>query len=67
MVSTFEASALGANILTTSPVTINLAEARVAMPFSQATLEFAGRYQDDQLRPKKGSLFAFEAALTFHR
>ncbi|MFZ1989539.1 MAG: capsule assembly Wzi family protein [Alphaproteobacteria bacterium] len=67
IVSTPQAAALGANILTTSPVTINLAEARITMPFSGATVELAGRYQDDQLRPKTGSLFSFEAALTFRR
>lgn len=67
MVSTSEAEAMGANILTTSPVTINMTEARVELPFSGATIQLAGRYQDDQLRPKRGSLFSAEAALTFRR
>ncbi len=67
MVSTAQATARGANILTTSPVTINMVEAGVAVPFSSATLQLAGRYQDDQLRPKSGSQFAFEAALTLRR
>jgi len=54
------------NIVTTAPVTINLGEARVKMPLKWATVEIAGRLQDDQPRPHKGFEASVEAALTFN-
>ena len=53
------------NIVTTAPVTINLGEARIKMPLSWATIEIAGRLQDDQPRPDHGFEGSVEAALTF--
>ena len=54
---------LGANILTPTPVTINLAEARVSLPFRWMKLDLAGRLQDDQLPPHHGFAASFEAGL----
>lgn len=54
------------NIVTTAPVTINLGEVRVKMPLKWATVEVAGRVQDDQPRPHKGFEASIEAALTFN-
>ncbi len=53
------------NIVTTAPVAIDLSEARVKFPFSKATVEIAGRLQDDQPRPKRGFEASVEAALSF--
>ena len=53
------------NVVTTAPVTVNLGEARVKMPLKWATIEVAGRLQDDQPRPHHGFEAAVEAALTF--
>lgn len=52
-----------ANPLTTSPVTIDIGEARVTVPWSNIKLDMAARVQDDQLRPHHGFTAAFEAAL----
>jgi hypothetical protein len=53
------------NVVTTAPVKINLGEARIKMPLSWATIELAGRLQDDQPRPDHGFEASVEAALTF--
>jgi len=47
-------AALSDNPLTTTPVTIDIGEAKVAMPLSWGDLTFTGRVQDDQFRPKHG-------------
>ncbi len=52
-----------ANPLTTTPVTINIGEARVALPLAWGDLSLAARVQDDQLRPAHGVTGAAEAAL----
>jgi hypothetical protein len=54
---------LGANILTPTPVTINLAEARMSLPFRWMKLDLAGRLQDDQLPPHHGFAASFEAGM----
>jgi hypothetical protein len=54
---------LGANILTPTPVTIDLAEARVSLPLRWMKLDLAGRLQDDQLPPRHGFAASFEAGL----
>jgi len=54
---------VGVNILTPTPVTINLAEARVSLPFRWMKLDLAGRLQDDQLRPRHGFAASLEAGL----
>ena len=51
------------NALTPVPVTINMAEARVSLPWRAYRLDLAGRVQDDQLWPKRGFEAAIEAAL----
>jgi len=52
-----------ANPLTPTPVTINIGEARVSVPWSGGKLDIAARVQDDQLRPDHGFTGAIEAAL----
>jgi hypothetical protein len=54
------------NVVTTAPVIVNMAEARVAIPMWQTgmKLDLAARVQDDQPRPDHGATGAFEAALT---
>jgi hypothetical protein len=51
------------NILASTPVTINLAEARVTLPFRWMKLDLAGRLQDEQLPPHHGFAASFEAGL----
>ena len=55
-----------ANPITTTAVTINYAEAQVAVPIRWADVRVAGRVQDDQPRPKHGATAAIEASLVFH-
>jgi hypothetical protein len=52
-----------ANPLTTAPVTIDIGEAQVVIPWSGAKLDLAARVQDDQLRPRHGFTAALEGAL----
>lgn len=52
------------NVVTTAPVIVNLAEARVNIPFRGWKLDLAARVQDDQPRPDKGFTGAFEAGVT---
>lgn len=52
-----------ANPLTTAPVTIDIGEARVSVPWSTVKLDLAARVQDDQLRPSRGFTAAIEGAL----
>lgn len=52
-----------ANPLTTAPVTIDIGEARVSVPWSWAKLDVAARLQDDQLRPDRGFTASVEGAL----
>jgi hypothetical protein len=58
------------NIVATSPVTINIGEARVHVPLhlGERAMQFdlTGRLQDDQLRPDKGFKASIEAALTLN-
>lgn len=54
------------NVVTTAPVTVNLGEARITMPLRWATIDIAGRLQDDQPRPSHGFKASIEAALTFN-
>jgi hypothetical protein len=57
----------GYNIVTRSPVLLNMAEARVSLPFTVNNrtfkLDIAGRLQDDQPRPHGGFAAAIEVAL----
>ncbi|HEY4942168.1 MAG TPA: capsule assembly Wzi family protein [Rhizomicrobium sp.] len=57
---------LGSNVVSAGPVTVDIGEARVAIPFKDLKLELAARFQDDQPRPWVGSLGAFEAAITYN-
>lgn len=52
-----------ANPLTTAPVTIDIGEARVTVPWSGTKLDLTARVQDDQLRPSRGFTAAIEGAL----
>jgi hypothetical protein len=53
------------NVVTTAPVIVNLAEARVGIPvLERLKLDLAGRIQDDQPRPDHGVAAAIEAELT---
>jgi hypothetical protein len=54
------------NVVTTAPVIVNLAEARMSIPLHHTGLKFdiAARVQDDQPRPDHGAIGALEAALT---
>ena len=58
------------NPVTTAPVTINLVEGRMSLPFKigDRALQFdlVGRLQDDQPRPDKGFKASIEVALTLN-
>ena len=54
---------VGANILTTAPVLLNLGEARVSLPWNGWKIDLAGRLQDDQPRPHSGFAAGAEIAL----
>ena len=53
----------GNNIISTQPVTLDIAEAKVTLPFEHCRLELAARIQDDQPRPQRGMTGALEMAL----
>ena len=48
------------NIVTAAPVTINLGEVKVTLPYRWLKLDLAGRLQDDQPRPHHGFSASFE-------
>jgi hypothetical protein len=52
-----------ANVVSATPVRVNLAEARVTLPIARLKLDLAGRIQDEQPRPRRGSAVSVEAAL----
>ena len=57
---------LGRNILSPTPVRINMGEARVSLPLGLGSgfkLDVAGRVQDDQFRPSRGAEGSIELAL----
>ena len=57
----------GINIVSATPVIVNMGEARVSLPFKldgrRLQLDLDGRLQDDQPRPHKGLAAAVEVAL----
>ena len=54
----------GVNVVSSAPVLLNMAEARLTLPFSQdIKFDLAGRLQDDQPRPNSGFAAAVEIAL----
>ena len=53
----------GNNIVSTQPVKLDMAEARVTLPFQHFKLDLAARIQDDQPRPQHGMTGALEVAL----
>jgi hypothetical protein len=54
---------LGDNILSPTPVLLNMGEARVTLPWQNFKLDLAGRLQDDQPRPSRGFAASVEARL----
>jgi hypothetical protein len=54
---------VGANIVSTTPVLLNIGEARITLPVQGYKLDLAGRLQDDQPRPGRGFAASIEAAL----
>lgn len=54
------------NVVTSAPVIVNLAEARVGIPWHHWKLNLAARIQDDQPRPDRGATGAVEAAVTYN-
>jgi hypothetical protein len=58
---------VGANIVSATPVIVNMAEARVSLPLTLDNrsfhLDLAGRLQDDQPRPHQGFAASVEVAL----
>jgi hypothetical protein len=54
---------IGANIVSTTPVLVNLGEARVTLPWQGFKIDLAGRLQDDQPRPHQGVAASVELAL----
>jgi hypothetical protein len=54
------------NVVTTAPVIVNLAEARLGIPLHKWKLELALRAQDDQPRPDHGATGAAEAELSYN-
>ncbi len=53
----------GNNIVSTQPVKLDMAEARVTLPFEHFRLDLSARLQDDQPRPDHGMTGALEMAL----
>ena len=51
------------NVVTTSPVTINMMEGKLSLPFHNMNLDLALRLQDDQPRPAHGWTGGLEIAL----
>ncbi len=54
---------LGANILSPVPITLNMGEARVSLPWRWMKLDLAGRLQDNQLPPHSGFAASIEVGL----
>jgi hypothetical protein len=54
---------LGDNILSPTPVLLNMGEARVSLPWRNFKLGLAGRLQDAQPRPSRGVKASVEASL----
>ena len=54
---------LGSNSVSTTPVLLNMGEARVSLPWRDFKLDLAGRLQDDRPRPAHGFLASVEASL----
>ena len=55
---------IGANVVSATPVVVNIGEAGIRMPLSWGTFDIKGRLQDDQPRPDRGFLAAIETVLT---
>ena len=54
---------VGYNIISPTPVLLNMGEARVTLPWRGLKLDLAGRLQDDQPRPHQGFAASVEVAL----
>jgi hypothetical protein len=51
------------NIVSPMPVTLDMAEARIGIPFHQIRIDLAARLQDDQPRPAHGLAASVEIGL----
>ena len=56
----------GMNVLTPVPVTINMGEARLSVPYSTMRFQLVGRLQDNQLPPDHGFAAAVEAIVSLN-
>ncbi len=56
-------NSIGQNIVSRTPVLLNLGEARVSLPWQGWKIDLAGRLQDDQPRPHTGFAAGAEIAL----
>lgn len=59
-------NSIGANPITSTPVTINIGEARVSLPFQRLSLQVVGRAQDDQPRPDHGFAASIESIVSIN-
>ena len=55
---------IGANVVSATPVGVNIGEANLRMPLSRGSFDIKARLQDDQPRPDKGFMAAIETVLT---
>jgi hypothetical protein len=53
----------GSNIISATPVVINLGEAKISFPFHGMDFDIAGRLQDEQPRPEHGFKASIEGGL----
>ena len=53
----------GSNIVSATPVRVNMGEARVSLPWNGVRFDLAGRLQDDQPQPHSGFAAAIELAM----
>ena len=51
------------NVVSATPLRVNLGEARITLPLSGLKLDLAGRVQDEQPRPRRGAAVSVQAAL----
>ena len=60
---TLHRASIAANMVSSAPVSFDIAEARVTLPFRGLKFDLAGRVEDDQPRPSRGFAAAFESRI----